>query len=275
MRTTLLQRYLPWRSWHQRWPNLRAAELETAATLGADWLLDLQNNDGGWPTFCRGWGKLPFDRSSNDISAHAIRGLDACRKAFGWQSKQPEIARRIDQASEKGLSYLAKHQQTDGSWLPLWFGNEAHPQEANPVYGTSKVLTMYCELERSNTSQARRGAVWLAKAQHASGGWGAVDSVDSAEAESTCSVEETGLAITALLPYVDENEQIAAAVELGLSWLIEAVEQGRHLQPAPIGFYFAKLWYHERLYPQLFATQALAHAVQLFPVKAEPLMASH
>ena len=25
---------------------------------GVDWLLDLQNRDGGWPTFCRGWGTL-------------------------------------------------------------------------------------------------------------------------------------------------------------------------------------------------------------------------
>src|SRR5262249_16997926 len=31
--------------------------------LGLWWLLRLQNRDGGWPTFCRGWGALPFDRS--------------------------------------------------------------------------------------------------------------------------------------------------------------------------------------------------------------------
>ena len=27
---------------------------------GRDWLLGLQNRDGGWPTFCRGWGALPL-----------------------------------------------------------------------------------------------------------------------------------------------------------------------------------------------------------------------
>ena len=27
--------------------------------------------------------------------------------------------------------------------------------------------------------------------------------------------------------------------------------------PWPIGFYFAKLWYHERLYPLIFTTTAL------------------
>ncbi|KAA6313582.1 Sporulenol synthase, partial [termite gut metagenome] len=32
------------------------------AERGIQWLLDLQNRDGGMPTFCKGWGKLPFDR---------------------------------------------------------------------------------------------------------------------------------------------------------------------------------------------------------------------
>ncbi|MEZ6066585.1 MAG: prenyltransferase/squalene oxidase repeat-containing protein [Planctomycetaceae bacterium] len=45
-----------------------------AAVEGATkWLLGLQNRDGGFPTFCRGWGTLPFDRSSPDITA-----LPAC-----------------------------------------------------------------------------------------------------------------------------------------------------------------------------------------------------
>jgi squalene-hopene/tetraprenyl-beta-curcumene cyclase len=43
------------------------------AELAVDWLLGLQNRDGGIPTFCRGWGKLPFDRSSPDLTAHALR----------------------------------------------------------------------------------------------------------------------------------------------------------------------------------------------------------
>ena len=46
-----------------------------AARAGLDWLLNLQNRDGGWPTFCRGWGHLPFDRSGCDLTAHALRAL--------------------------------------------------------------------------------------------------------------------------------------------------------------------------------------------------------
>ena len=53
------------------------------------WLLELQNSDGGWPTFCRGWGALPFDRSAADLTAHAIRALDAWLRVaggFGYHS---------------------------------------------------------------------------------------------------------------------------------------------------------------------------------------------
>ncbi len=48
---------------------------KSSLQAAAVWLLDLQNRDGGWPTFCRGWGTLPFDRSSCDLTAHALRAL--------------------------------------------------------------------------------------------------------------------------------------------------------------------------------------------------------
>ncbi|MEM8946879.1 MAG: prenyltransferase/squalene oxidase repeat-containing protein [Planctomycetota bacterium] len=260
--------------WHKRWPEHRAGEVRQAALAGIGWLLDLQNRDFGWPTFCRGWGKLPFDRSSTDITAHAIRALRAWTRCVDLDGVSESLGSRTNIATEEGLRFLEKQQHQDGYWLPLWFGNESHPDEANPIYGTSKVLTMYDEIGLGQSSPARRGAQWLATAQHASGGWGSFDE-PSAEANSCCSVEETSLAITALLPYAANDQRIEAAVEVGISWLIEAIEQDRHTEPAAIGFYFAKLWYHERLYPQIFATHALAAAARKYAVMEEPLMASH
>ena len=46
-------------------------------------------------------------------------------------------------------------------------------------------------------------------------------------------------------------------------WLIERVENGAWIEPAPIGFYFAKLWYYERLYPLIFTAGALERAEAL------------
>jgi squalene-hopene/tetraprenyl-beta-curcumene cyclase len=54
----------------------------------------------------------------------------------------------------------------------------------------------------------------------------------------------------------------------GLHWLLDRVESGQHRQPAPIGFYFAKLWYYERLYPLTFTVAALGRACLQF---ARPL----
>ena len=62
-------------------------------------------------------------------------------------------------------------------------------------------------------------------------------------------------------------------VHKGLAWLTDSIERGSHEQAAPIGLYFAKLWYYERLYPLIFATSALATAIRVFA--ADPLPSSH
>ena len=256
-------------AWQQRWPDRRSAEIKQATRAAVHWLLDLQNNDGGWPTFCRGWGRLPFDRSSTDITAHVLRALSTWCKLLHLATSNATYAKRIKLAQRNGIRYLQQQQQADGSWLPLWFGNQHDPREANPVYGTAKVLVMCRKLGLENTEMAQRAALWLTKVQHASGGWGTVverrvDGTSSDgtndEPEMTASVEETSLAVEALLPIATADIQVAAAVDQGVSWLVDAVHEGRHKQAAPIGFYFAKLWYYEQLYPLLFATRALGCA---------------
>jgi hypothetical protein len=91
------------------------------------------------------------------------------------------------------------------------------------------------------------------------------------------SVEETALAVEALLaacPTFDPRNATEgvpySAVEKGLNWLIDRVEQGQHRQPAPIGFYFAKLWYYERLYPLTFTVAALGRACRQFAHPEKP-----
>ncbi len=48
-----------------------------------------------------------------------------------------------------------------------------------------------------------------------------------------------------------------------LRGLIEAVESGRFREASPIGFYFAKLWYYEKLYPLIFTVAALGRASRI------------
>lgn len=210
-------------------------QIAAAAGAGIDWLLSLQNRDGGWPTFCRGWGKLPFDRSGADLTAHALRAI------WRWGNSR-------SRAFATGFRYLKRQQRPDGSWLPLWFGNQDHPEEFNPVYGTAKVLLAYRDTEQIATAQARSGLQWLAAAQNADGGWGS-------------SVEETALAVEALLAAADDRA-FQGAIAKGLEWLCCKVELNQHRESSPIGFYFAKLWYYEKLYPLTFAVSALGRAIQ-------------
>ena len=80
------------------------------------------------------------------------------------------------------------------------------------------------------------------------------------------SIEETALATDALAklltvePSAPEPEAMRRAVARGAGWLIERTNAGRHTPAAPIGLYFAKLWYSERLYPLIFTASALARA---------------
>ena len=52
-------------------------------------------------------------------------------------------------------------------------------------------------------------------------------------------------------------------------WLVEAVESGRFREPSPIGFYFAKLWYFEKLYPIIFTVAALGRARSTWKVRVD------
>ena len=221
-----------------------------AGLAGVRWLIDLQNRDGGIPTFCRGWGALPFDRSSPDLTAHTLRA---------WSAWLPQLdsalKARTQQGIARGLRFLASQQRADGCWLPLWFGNEHAPDDENPLYGTTHVVLALRELRerdfRFTGEMLERALAWLLTAQNDDGGWGGVRSTPS-------TTEETALAVEALA-----GTEHVAAVERGAAWLIEHVAAGTWREPAPIGFYFARLWYYERLYPLVWTGGALGKVAAL------------
>lgn len=257
--------------WHAASQQDRPRIAESVGA-GIRWLLDLQNNDGGWPTFCRGWGTLPFDRSSMDLTAHALKALHRWRQTRGWWTSagsglaSADLDARIDRAIAAGLEFLRQEQQPGGSWLPLWFGNQHRPDETNPVYGTARVLQALAELGQTDLPMASRGVAWLVGQQHISGGWGppVKDSPRSGKRSidlPACSVEETSVSVEALLPWANKIPSSKPAVKAGLDWLTDAIAAGQLDDPAPIGLYFAKLWYYERLYPKTFAVSALGAAV--------------
>ena len=134
----------------------------------------------------------------------------------------------------------------------LWFGNEHAAQEENPVYGTAQVLIGLAALPAHiDTSAIREKAIaFLRKNQNADGGWGGAK-----DAPST--LEETALATEALAADPASTDATAR----GADWLAAAIGKGGLDSPSPIGLYFARLWYFERLYPIIFATSALGRVL--------------
>ncbi len=220
------------------------------ARRGVLWLLNLQNRDGGWPTFCRGWGRLPFDRSCPDITAHALRALDEW-----YDSMDVALQRRINAAMQWSVSYLEKVQREDGSWVPLWFGNEAVPNAENPTYGTARVVSALNSISPGRLPRldhlVESGCRWLAGSQRDDGGWGG-------DRNAPPSVEETAVSVEALA-----GAGMSEFALRGSDWLMHATDRGRSFPTAPIGLYFASLWYSEKLYPVVFTVSALETVVRM------------
>lgn len=225
--------------------NLENQEkIKTPILAGCEWLMQLQNSDGGFPTFSRGWGKLPFDQSCSDLTGH---GILAMAKSFDFMgdSVSTKKLQRIKKAWVKAIIYLEKHQHQSGYWLPLWFGNQKTEDHTNPVYGTARVTAylndtlktgMGKEYEVILNLMIKRGCQYLVSVRNEDGSWGGAIDISG-------SIEETALAVTALTPNGFGEE-----CSSGLNWLAEKTKSGR-LVASPIGLYFASLWYDEEMYP--------------------------
>jgi hypothetical protein len=224
-------------------------EEAVAIANGCNWLLSVQNEDGGFPTFCRGWGKLPFDRSSADLTGHALLALLKTSELL-QQKISPGLLSKIDRSIHMAMGYLTGHQSETGAWLPLWFGNQLTPDKTNPVYGTARVCIYLgdCLAVQYPDNEflhylgrlANKARNYLLTQQNEDGSWGGEKGIPG-------TVEETSLAICALA-----SDHETACVR-GLEWLGKQDK----LTPSPIGLYFALLWYDEKLYPLIYYTEAL------------------
>jgi squalene-hopene/tetraprenyl-beta-curcumene cyclase len=136
---------------------------DEAVHRGLDWIEGMQSRNGGWGAFDADnssyWlYKLPFcdfgyviDPPSEDVSAHALEVL------------APE-GRYADSVA-RGVDYLVREQQWDGSWWGRW--------GVNHVYGTGAVLPALeaCGFEPAHAVM-RKGVEWLDSVQHGGGGFG-------------------------------------------------------------------------------------------------------
>ena len=237
---------------NQHYPQL----IQESVLAGLSWLMGLQNSDGGFPTFSKGWGKLPFDQSCADLTGHAILAMAKVDTAFHSTMNSNQYS-KLNKSFVRSVSYLEKNQDQSGYWLPLWFGNQHTADHTNPVYGTARVLSylnetldirMGSEYEVRLKSMIEGGCRYLISVQNQDGSWGGALNIKG-------SIEETALAVTALTRN-GFNDECAS----GISWLAEKIKS-EGLIATPIGLYFASLWYDEELYPLTAYVECLSESI--------------
>ena len=220
-------------------------KVKAVVLSGCNWLLNLRNSDGGFPTFVRGWGKLPFDQSCADLTGHGILALSMTLEYYKGSLDNAPV-HRYEKVIAKGTEYLLTNQRPNGALLPLWFGNQYAESHHNPVYGTARVLTYLNDMTGLSVLSGhilekldiivKKGQAYLRKAQNADGSWGGDTGV-------TGTIEETSLALSALAGTGHDKECKKALVWLDQQYQLHG------LPSSPIGLYFASLWYDEELYP--------------------------
>ena len=227
-------------------------EVTEAIINGCRWLTTLQNKDGGFPTFCKGWGRLPFDSSCADLTGHALLALTKSLDIISDKMTN-DLQCSVRLCIARSFGFLWKVQNDNGCWYPLWFGNQFTSDQKNPVYGTSKVSiylidSLLCDSLDDNMklnigrmlSDAQN---YLLNQQNMDGSWGGEFGVQG-------TIEESSLAISALIGK-DQD-----AILKGFKW-IENEYNTNGLRSNPIGLYFAMLWYDEKLYPLIYYIEAL------------------
>lgn len=240
-------------------------DVKASAMRGLKWLMNIQNKDGGIPTFCKGWKDLPFDRSSPDLSAHTLAAMGA------WVDKADDtFAEKLRNSAMKIMEFLKGAQHANGAWVPLWFGNEAADYQQNPTYGTARVLLGLANLDESllgpYNSMVVDAVNFLVRIQNEDGGWGGAAGIESSIEETALAADSLG-AILGLKGLQGKDGfkvgQVEAAAEGGAQWLIDRFDGSEIINPLPIGLYFASLWYHEKLYPWIFSVSALQRVANL------------
>jgi squalene-hopene/tetraprenyl-beta-curcumene cyclase len=245
------------------------SEFGEAIARGREWIAGLQSKNGGWASFDADnthlyLNNIPFsdhgallDPPTADVSARCVSMLAQLGET---QDSSPMLKR--------GVEYLLRDQEQDGSWFGRW--------GMNYIYGTWSAL---CALNAAGLGadhpSVRKAVSWLVSIQNEDGGWGEdgssykIDYKGYEKSPSTAS--QTSWAILGLLAAGEVNNP---AVAKGIAYLIQTQDnsgtwrEDRHNAPGfPRVFY---LIYHG--YAKYFPLWALARYRNLLAGNGAPVM---
>jgi squalene-hopene/tetraprenyl-beta-curcumene cyclase len=228
------------------------ALMEAAMRRGIQWLLSMQNRDGGWGAFDRDNDRnflcnIPFadhnamiDPSTADVTARVVE----CLGRFGWSAGHPVI--------ERAVGFLLKDQCKDGSWFGRW--------GVNYVYGTSGVLRAVETVSLATREFCQRAVHWLRSVQKVDGSFGesllSYD-VPSTKGQGTSTASQTAWGLIGLLAGAGTED---SAVRKAVAYLVHRQQaDGSWSEPEFTGTGFPGVFYLKyHLYRNSFPVYALA-----------------
>ena len=190
-----------------------AKRMEAGVRRGIQWVLSMQNRDGGWGAFDRDNNKallcnIPFadhnamiDPSTADVTARVLE----CLGRYGWTAEHTAV--------QRGLKFLLKDQCEDGSWFGRW--------GVNYVYGTSGVLRALETVSLTAKEYCQRAVTWLRKVQKPDGSFGeSLRSYDepATKGQGNSTASQTAWGLIGLLAASDVNDP---AIQKAAAYLIE------------------------------------------------------
>lgn len=188
-------------------------QAKAAAKRGGDWLLAMQNDDGGWAAFDRGAQNrhileyVPFadhnaiqDPSCADITGRTLE----CLSHLGY---------RVDHAAvQAALAFLQSKQEPEGCWIGRW--------GVNYIYGTWQAI---CGLNRigqdMNAPWVQRAGQWLRSVQQRDGSFGeTADTYEdpSLKGQGPPTASQTAWGTMGLMSIYGPHDP---AVKAGVAWL--------------------------------------------------------
>jgi len=232
---------------------VRGDKIAAASRRAIDWVLAMQNRDGGWGAFDRNNNRqflcrVPFadhnamiDPSTPDLTGRVLEALGA----WGYRTGQPVV--------DRAVRYLRRAQEADGSWFGRW--------GVNHIYGTWQVLEGLAAVGLpADDAAVRAGADWLVAYQQPSGGWG--ESPDSyadpsKRGQGPITASQTAWALLGLMAAGLTNH---SAVTRGVRWLLETQQDdGTWDEPQFTGTGFPQVFYlRYHMYPIYFPLVAMS-----------------
>jgi squalene-hopene/tetraprenyl-beta-curcumene cyclase len=223
-----------------------------AMRRGLEWILSMQNSDGGWASFDKDNNKtilceVPYadhnamlDPSAADITGRVLEMLGA----LGYR---PDFLPAL-----RAIQFLRQQQETDGCWYGRW--------GVNYIYGTCFALRGLASIGVDmREGFCLRAAEWIRSCQNPDGGWGeSCDSYDNPDLRGT-GPSTAAQSAWALLGLFATDDFESESVVRGIRYLLRTRQSGTWQDQFFTGTGFPRVFYLKyHYYSRYFPILALA-----------------